>query len=58
MLEMTVQVKKDLKVLRRNMVQYAPRIARKLAKAGVKADEGMVLSLAKYFPALNKLAAE
>jgi hypothetical protein len=55
---MTVQLKKNLNELRRNIEKNAPRIAKKLANAGVKADEGVILSVAKYYPALKKLAAE
>jgi hypothetical protein len=45
-----------LDVLSSNIRKNSARINRKLSKAGVEADPALVLSAAKYFQALNKLA--
>ena len=55
---MTLQVKRILKTFDKNVRKNSPRIARKLAKAGVKVERPVIVSAAKYYDALNKLAKE
>lgn len=55
---MTVQLKKRLRATNRNIKKNAPRITSKLARLGVKVREPIILSTAKYYDALNKLAKE
>jgi hypothetical protein len=56
--EMTDRLKNNVEQLSRNMKKNAPAIGRKLEKAGVHTNEMVILSIAKYYPALKKLAAE
>lgn len=53
---MTVQVKKAVVSLNRNIKRNTPRVIKKLSKAGVKADGNIIFSVAKYYDALGKLA--
>ena len=53
---MSKKNKQALRRLAREIRENTPRIKRKLAKAGVKPDPALVLSAAKYYHALNKLA--
>lgn len=45
-----------LKVLAANVRKNAPRIEKKLRKAGVKPDPALVFTAAMYYDALNRLA--
>jgi hypothetical protein len=45
-----------LRILARNMRKNAPRIEKKLRKAGIKPDPALVYTAAKYFDALDRLA--
>lgn len=53
---MSKQVKRALERLSKSVRENTPRIEKKLAKAGVNPDPALVLSAAKYYRALNKLA--
>ncbi|MBI2819777.1 MAG: hypothetical protein HYX73_07345 [Acidobacteria bacterium] len=55
---MTAQMKKRLRIMNRNIKKNAPRISKKLAKIGVHVDEPIIVSSAKYYDALKKLAKE
>ena len=55
---MTVQVKRIIRKFDENIRKNSPRIAKKLAKAGVSVERPVIVSAAKYYDALNKLAKE
>ena len=55
---MTVQMKRRLRTMNRNIEKNTPRIKRRLLKLGARADGPIVVSLAKYYTTLNKLAKE
>jgi hypothetical protein len=55
---MTVLMKKQLRTTNQNIKKNTPRVAKKLAQRGVRADEAIIASVAKYYEALNKLAKE
>ncbi len=55
---MTVQVKQNVKILGRNIEKNTPRISKKLSRAGARVDPAVVVSAAKYYDALKKLARE
>ncbi len=56
---MTIQTKmKRVIALNRNVKKNLPRISRKLSKAGIKVDRALLVSAAKYYEALEKLAKE
>jgi hypothetical protein len=54
---MTVQVKQIIRKFDENIRKNSPRI-RKLSKAGVRVERAVIVSAAKYYDALNKLAKE
>ena len=45
-----------LKALAANARKHSPRIEKKLRKAGIKPDPGLVYAAAKYYTTLNRLA--
>ena len=53
---MTVETRKKIVTLSRSIVRNTPRVSKKLSTAGVKVNGNIVLSLAKYYRALEKLA--
>jgi hypothetical protein len=55
---MTTEHRGTLRKLRSNVKRYAPRIRKKLAKAGKKVNPAIVYSAAKYYKTLEKLAKE
>jgi hypothetical protein len=55
---MTVQVKQIIRKFDENIRKNSPRIDRKLSKAGVRVERAVIVSAAKYYDALNKLAKE
>jgi ethanolamine ammonia-lyase small subunit len=56
---MTIQTKKKRVIaLNRNIEKNLPRISRRLSKAGIKIDQVLLVSAAKYYEALEKLAKE
>jgi len=55
---MTAKTRKNLEALKKSIKENTPRIERKLARAGVKADPALVHSAAMYYPTLKKLAKE
>ncbi len=54
---MSHKTKKALLTLQETMRRNAPLVRRKLARAK-SADEGLVLSVAMYLPALDKLSRQ
>ena len=58
MKEMSAQVKRAIKSLKKNVERYSPRVEKKLSSSGEKADAAVVYSAAKYYPALRKLARQ
>lgn len=59
---MSQQMRRALEQLSENIDRNLPRIEAKLSNAGVSAEKmrtlALVYSVAKYYPALNKLADE
>ena len=55
---MTTDAKKRLKAIHQEIKKNAPRIRQRLKKLGMKGHGPMVVSTAKYYEALNKLAKE
>ena len=55
---MTVEIKKRLRTIHRNIKKNAPRIRKTLSKRGVRVGEATIVSAAKYYDALDKLAKE
>ena len=55
---MSNRVKRALIKLSESMRENLPHVKQKLSKAGVSSDNALVYSVAKYYPALNKLAEE
>lgn len=55
---MTLDTKKKIIALSRNIKRNTPRISKKLATAGTKVDKAILISAAKYYEALEKLAKE
>jgi hypothetical protein len=53
---MSAKSRRALKLLCKSVKTNSPVIRRKLARAGVRPDAVLVLSAAKYYPALKKLA--
>lgn len=56
--KMNKPMKKQAKALNMKIKTYAPIIERRLRENGQKADPAIVISAAKYFEALEKLAKE
>ncbi len=55
---MSVQQRRALEQLSRNVRENSAQINKILYKAGVRPDPALVFSTAKYYAALNKLAKE
>lgn len=55
---MTTQTRRALDSLSESIQRNTPQIEEMLRKAGVNPDAALVYSAAKYFEALNKLAAK
>lgn len=53
---MSAKTRRALERSFRAIEQNAPRISRKLSKAGARTSTVLVYSAAKYYKALNKLA--
>lgn len=52
----TVDTKKKILTLSRNIRRNTPRISKKLSKSHTKVDRSLLVSVAKYYEALDKLA--
>ncbi len=55
---MTTRRRQVLRSLRESIKENTPRIERRIAKSGIKADPAVVSSAAKYYKTLEKLAKE
>lgn len=55
---MSIKARRALQSLSKSIRENTPQIEEKLRKAGVTPDPALVYTAAKYFEALNKLAAE
>ena len=55
---MTVEMNRRLRTIHRNIKKNAPRIRKTLSKRGARVDEAAIVSAAKYYDALKKLAKE
>jgi hypothetical protein len=55
---MSNQIKRALTKLSESMSQNLPLVRQRLSQAGVSSENALVYSVAKYYPALNKLAEE
>lgn len=55
---MSNQVWRALAKLSESMSRNLPLVRKKLSEAGSSSDNALVYSVAKYYPALNKLAEE
>ncbi len=52
------QEREALRKLRQNIRKNAPLVRSKLSKSGIRPDTAIVYSMAKYYPALKRLAKE
>jgi len=55
---MTTDAKKRLKAIHQDIKKNTPRIRQRLKRLGIKGQGPMIVSTAKYYEALNKLAKE
>lgn len=55
---MTKLMKKQAQTLNKKIKLYAPIVKQRLRAAGLKPDPAVVISTAKYYEALEKLAKE
>jgi hypothetical protein len=55
---MSPKARHALKILSKSIQDHTAQIEEKLRQAGVTPDPALVYTAAKYFEALNKLAAE
>jgi hypothetical protein len=57
-MEMSEATLKNMLLLFENIDQYRDLVAERMERAGMTADPAVAESVAKYWPALEKLAAE
>ncbi len=55
---MSNQIKRALAKLSESMSKNLPHVRQQLSQAGASSDNALVYSVAKYYPALDKLAEE
>lgn len=55
---MSNQIKRALAKLSASMNKNLPHVKQQLSQAGVSSENALVYSVAKYYPALDKLAEE
>ncbi|MGH9778520.1 MAG: hypothetical protein ACRD5I_08915 [Candidatus Acidiferrales bacterium] len=56
--EMTERVRKNLVRLKASIKRHTPGVKRQLSRSGMAAKPAVVLSAAKYYSALKKLAQQ